>query len=138
MKKKSKARIKEMIPKVKTLLEDSRYLHAAEIADSIGMSVSSVSNLIRKMREHNIGVITTKNGYTLSEHATKIDDIGFMRRLLGRRASDYIAMKAAEPDIKKRWNAVEDRQMFQKVLGITYTRQNEVSAGMKALLVYSK
>ena len=86
-----------------SVLTDNSYTTAKNMAASIGSSVGYVYTLVRKLREEGVGIIATRKGYILSEYAHKKDDVHFLRAINGRRTSDFIAMKAAMPDIKKRW-----------------------------------
>jgi DNA-binding transcriptional regulator GbsR (MarR family) len=117
------------------LTESNKHLSAKEIAIKCHMNISAVYSSIRKMRLSNIGILTTNKGYILSEFATKTDDVNFMRRLYGRRTSDYIALKAAEPHIAKRWSAnpAELKSMMQPLMVDLSS-----SKGMKFLLSCDK
>jgi len=104
----------EMIDKVKDLLTGSTdHLKAKQIAKKCNLCPGSIHRIIRIMRESGIGVIPTHTGYILSEFADKKDDVGFIRRLNGRRTSDFFSLKAAAPDIRKRWNTIADKKMLE-------------------------
>lgn len=125
-----------MIPKIQIVLtETNTHLSAKEIATKCRMTVSAVYSSIRKMRLSNIGILTTNKGYILSEFASKSDDVNFIRRLYGRRTSDFIALKAVQPHIVKRWssNQAELKSMMQPLM---VDLSN--SKGMKFLLSCDK
>lgn len=128
-----RVKTKEMIGRVKTLLTEEQYQKANQIAKAIRSSIGTVFRIIRLMRETGIGVHWTKSGYTLSQHATKKDDVDYLHRLCGRRASDYIAIKAAEPHLRHRWNSVTDRRNLGLILSPLNANQRALSSGMKLL-----
>lgn len=128
-----KARAHEKVKQVKAILRDSEYITGREIAEKIGMCSSSVCRIIRTMRTQGIGVHTTKDGYVLSSHATKADDVGFLRRLNGRRTSDVIALAAAAGGIKNRWRTIEDRTSLRLIVGPLTGDVGKLQAGMKVL-----
>ena len=104
----------EMIGKIKSLLtEETGYLTAKQLGKKCNLCPGSIHRIIKIMRESGTGVIPTKVGYILSEFATKSDDVGFVRRLNGRRTSDFFSFKSAEPDIRKRWNSLEDKKVIE-------------------------
>ena len=111
-----KVKVKEQIKKVKTALEENEYQSAKQLAEICGMKPCSVYFLIRKMRLEGIGVLTTNKGYVLSRYAKKTDDVNFIRRLYGRRTSDFIAMKAAQPDIQQRWKSITEKREMTLLL----------------------
>ena len=95
-------------------LEQNQYIHANTLAKKFNVCNGTITNAIRKMREESdIGIHIVQQGYTLSENATKKDDVGFVRRLMGRRASDFFAMQAAQPYIAKRWSSLEDKNALK-------------------------
>ncbi len=63
----------------------------------------------------------------------KNDDVHFLRRLNGRRTSDIIALRAAESDIRKRWNSVEDRRNLNLIVGPLQVDIKSLSEGTKIL-----
>jgi len=122
-----------MLKKINDLLCEFEYLSADEIADRCGMKAPSVYRAIRLMRLKNIGILTTNKGYILAEYAKKTDDVNFVRRLYGRKVSDYIAAKAAEPHITKRWKGIEQKKQLRLMMQpLTVNIAN--SGGMKVLL----
>jgi hypothetical protein len=81
-----------------------------------------------------IGIQPTPKGYTLSEFAHKSDDTHFLRRLNGRRVSDFVAINAAAPYIKKRWSGVEDKRQINLILGpLMAGSELEFSQGLEAI-----
>jgi len=102
-----KSNLSQMENKVHHLLTENTYMRAKDIAKQCNVCVGSVSRIIRKICEKHIGVLTTKNGFCLSDGARHVDDVSFIRRLNGRRTSDAIRLQAALPDIKERWNRLE-------------------------------
>lgn len=125
--------VKESVAKVKSFLTDNDYMSAPQIAEKCGMKPCSVHRIIRFMRLSGIGVLTTNKGYILSEFAKKKDDVNFIRRLYGRRTSDYIAIKAAELDIQRRWKSLEEKSQLKSLIEpLSVDLSN--SKGMKVLL----
>lgn len=92
-----------------SILRDKEYVHAKDLSKELSLCVGSVCRIIREIRTGGIGVHTTPKGYILSEFAEKRDDVHFLRRLNGRRASDFISLRASEPEIRHRWTSIEDR-----------------------------
>jgi len=132
-----KAKTAEMISRVQNLLMDNEYQSSRSIAERCHLKPTSVFRMIRIMRLSGIGVLTTNKGYVLSEYAKKTDDVNYLRRLYGRRNSDYIGLKAAEKDIQKRWNSISERQQLRlifKPLSVDIGN----TQGMKVLLTKSK
>jgi len=105
-----------LVSKMTTWLHDNKYKTAGQLAIAFGESTGMIYAVIKQMRLRNTGVLTVyrgdKRGYVLSKDAVKQDDVHFMRRCRGRRASDYIALMAAGPDMEARWNSVADRRAF--------------------------
>lgn len=88
-----------------------------EIAANLKISVSKVYQIIRKLREDGVGIIPGKKGYVKAEFATKIDDLQFMRKIYGRRVSDFLALSTSKPHIEKRWNALPNgKKKLQSLL----------------------
>jgi biotin operon repressor len=107
----------EMLQKVKSLLIDNEYMSGQELAKKCNLSPGSIYRIINLMRKEGIGVHVTPKGYILSEMAAKKDDTHFLRRLNGRRASDFYAIQSSGPHIKKRWRGVENRNNIEAILG---------------------
>jgi hypothetical protein len=125
--------VKESVNKVKNALVENEYQTAKQLAEICRMKPCSVHRIIRFMRLAGIGVLTTNKGYVLSEFAKKRDDVNFIRRLYGRRTSDFIAIRAAEGDIRHRWNSIEEKQQFKLIMEpLSVDLSN--SKGMKILL----
>lgn len=98
---------KEMMRKVKGLLTESDgYLSATDLAEKCKTSKQSVYNMIHNLRLGGVGIIPGVKGYVLSEYAKRNDDVYFLRRLHGQRTGAFIALRAAEPDIRNRWRGV--------------------------------
>lgn len=124
----------EMMKKVQNILiESTVYLPADVLAEKCNLPVSSVYRIIRLMREEGIGVHNTPNGYILSEFAQKNDDTHLLRRLNGRRTSDYFCLNAATPHILRRWGGVEDRRNLSLILGPLNTDVELLGAGLTAI-----
>ena len=133
--------------KIQSLLKDHTHLYAKEISEAIGLSNSAVWGLIRKLRIKGIGIMTTNKGYILADKASKADDINFLRRLHGRRASDLLAIQSCQGAIQKRWNSDSDRKlllsmstplaspkqylMAKKGMAVVLTLSSELKKGMK-------
>ena len=96
---------------------DTGRASAKKLAEKFKVSISRIYGIIRILREQGTGVLPSRNGYILSQFATKKDDVHFFRMVSGRRVSDYLAVTAAAPDIRKRWNTVEDRNTFKLITG---------------------
>lgn len=111
-----KSKINEMIKKVHTALIENQYCKAKQLAELCHLKPSSIYRIIRMMRIEGIGVLPTKNGYILSEFATKRDDVGFIRRCYGRRAGDFLAISAARKHINSRWRSVTDTAALKTLL----------------------
>lgn len=92
--------------KVKDILTKHEYLKADEIARRCHISNWRVYQIIKRMRLIGIGVIAVRRGYILSEFANHKDDTSFIRRCLGRRSADIIAIDAAKKDILTRWKSI--------------------------------
>lgn len=126
-------KVAESLNKVKNALIENEYQTANELAEKCRMRPCSVYHIIRNMRVSGIGIMATNKGYVLSEFAKKTDDINFIRRLYGRRASDFIAISAAQPDIQKRWKTIEEKRELQLLVApLSVDISN--SKGMKILL----
>lgn len=123
----------DMVEKVKKILIENEHVSADVLASKCNMSVQSIYRIIRVMRLQGVGVLVTPNGYILSKYATKKDDVHFLRRLNGRRTSDIIALKAAEPDIKKRWNAIPDKKALSLIVGPLHTDIGALNLGLETL-----
>jgi biotin operon repressor len=117
-----------------SILRDEKYSSASVLSEKLGISESRVYQLVGAMRRDGIGVHPTPKGYILSEFATKIDDVHFLRRINGRRASDYIALYAAEADIRKRWFSTEDQRLLKIVLDPLHVNLNTVIANQRTML----
>jgi hypothetical protein len=128
-----RSRTVEMMKKVKDLLTEKEYLPAQEIAERCHLSVGAIYRIIRLMRIEGIGTHVTPRGYVLSEFAKKTDDTHFLRRLNGRRTSDFIAMSAAAPHIKKRWKGVEDKRNLGIIFGPLSSDLRLLDAGITAI-----
>lgn len=126
-----------MMNKVNTILIENEYVHADELAKKCHLSVQSIYRIVRLLRLEGVGIIPSKNGYVLSEFAKKSDDVGFIRRCFGRRASDIIALGAIEKDVRLRWSGVEDKNNINnifKYLSIKPTGVEKAKTGIKYLL----
>lgn len=123
----------EMFEKVKTLLIENDYMFAEDIAKKCHLSSASIYRLIRIMRMEGIGVQPTPKGYVLSEFAQKRDDVHFLRRLNGRRTSDFIAVRAATPFLKKRWSTMEDKRNLGLIIGPLQSDLEALGSGLDAI-----
>lgn len=133
-----KAETKALLARFQTILTEENSIKGAELAKKCHLSYSKTVHIIRLMRENGVGVHTTKGGYVLSEYAKKTQDVEFLRRLNGRRTSDFIALKASEPHIKLRWNAVEDRRAMAQILMPLTASPRALSTGMRILTKEAK
>lgn len=98
------------------LVSADGYVRAKELSEGLGVSKNTVYGAIRKLRQLGIGIHPAKKGYILSALATKSDDVNFLRKLNGRRTSDFIALSAARAFIEKRWAGEKDRQLLQSMV----------------------
>lgn len=119
------------------LLDSSAPLRAARLADTLACSVNSIHRAIRLMRQEGIGIHSTRQGYVLSEFATKAQDTAFLRRLFARRLSDQTAIAASSKHIERRWKGVSEYTTPLLVLrdrvGI-----EELRTGLNIMDVYRK
>lgn len=129
-----RVKAKEMMKKALTILREEKYTPAKVMGKKLHLPESAIYRLIRLFRTDRLGIHTTPKGYILSEFAKKSDDVHFLRRLNGRRASDFIALRAAEPDIRYRWSSVEDRRDFKLITAPLHVDLEDVTRGMKILL----
>ena len=115
---------------------DTGRASAKKLSEKFKVSVSRIYMIIRVLREKGTGVLPSRKGYILSEFATKKDDVHFFRMISGRRVSDYMAVTAAAPDIRKRWNTVEDRNTFKLIVAPATGPDNGkmFKAGLTALM----
>ena len=135
-------RTSDLMKKVVSLMTDNHYEKAGDIAKTCHVALSTVYRIIRLMREGDtfskrkpLGIHSTKDGYVLSEYAKQKDDVNFLRRLNGRRVSDYIAIKAAEPHIRNRWTAIPGgARQLSMILGPLTPNANALNQGMKILV----
>jgi len=128
-----KPRILEYVAKVRTLLLENEYQTAPQLAEQCHIKPSSIYKLIKYMRLNNIGILSVNKGYVLSKHANKSDDLNFIRRLYGVRASQFIAIEAAKKDINLRWNSVSDQSQLKLLLSPLSVNIGN-SRGMQILL----
>lgn len=128
----------DRVKKIMRLLEAGDYVDSYQLSSKSGMSRIMIYRLIRKMRIDGIGIIPTKRGYILSEFAQLTDDVSFVRRCLGRRTSDIIAMGASKKDILSRWYSIPDgkNNLTPLISHLTapITIQNKAQKGLKFML----
>lgn len=111
-----------LLKKIVDLLKQSTsYISAPKLADACNCSVSRIYGIIRTAREGQkdrlpLGIHSVRNGYILSEYATKTDDVEFFRRLNGARTSVYVTANAAASHIRNRWNTIEDRKAYDTIM----------------------
>jgi len=113
----------KMVTKAHSILSEGIPVPAKILAAKCGLKAASAYRMVRIMREEGIGIIPTKAGYLLAEHATKRDDVFFLRKLNGRRTSDYIALNGCIDEMSKRWKGVEQTQLRQILAPFNVTRQ---------------
>ena len=128
-----RASVEKSINKVKQALLDNEYQTANELGEECGLQPCSIYHIVKNMRKEGIGVLVTKNGYVLSKYAKKTDDVEFIRRVYGRRNSDFIAVKAAELDISRRWNSLSEKKELRLLISPLSVNLSK-TAGMKVLL----
>lgn len=129
---------KEHMERVCKFLTEHEYCTSSFLAKKCQISKPSVYRVIRLLRMDGIGIIPTSRGYVLSKYASKNDDVGFMRRLNGRRTSDYIALNAAEKHIKRRWKSVSDRRSVNLIMRPLSSDLGILKKGASILLKSSK
>ena len=127
----------DMNKKVISILSIGMPIFGKDLAKKCGLKVSSIYRIIRIIRKNHIGIIPTKNGYLLAEHAEKKDDVFFLRKLNGRRASDYIALNNCIDEIQKRWKGIEQKQLRQ-IIEPLYTSQESLTISLSILNKKSK
>jgi hypothetical protein len=125
----------EMIVKVKRLLTENNYIKGSAIAEQCHIHVSSVYRIIRLMRQKGIGTQALNKGYILSEFASKRDDVEYLKRLNGRRTSDFISVQASFPFIKKRWPHLEDKRSLGLIVAPLMADMKLLGAGLEAIKV---
>jgi DNA-binding CsgD family transcriptional regulator len=108
-------KLTDMADKVVTLLTENQYMTTREIADKTHLSVNSVRVIIKHLRSQ-VGIISSRKGHILAEYASVQDDVEFLRRLNGRRASDVMAISGVRKHIEKRWKAAG----YTKQLNISF------------------
>jgi len=108
-------------------------VYAQNIAEELGISKYKVYQIIKRMRFNGVGVHTTWNGYVLSKYATKKEDVGFIRGLLGRRASDYHALKGAKPHINRRWRKSSLYPELNSAMTPLIAPPDKLNEGMKSV-----
>jgi len=113
---------REMITKAQSILSEGIPMPAKTLAAKCGLKAASAYRMVRIMREGGVGIIPTKTGYLLAEHATKRDDVFFLRKLNGRRTSDHIALSGCVDEMSKRWKGVEHEQLKQILAPLNSTR----------------
>ncbi len=111
-----RAKTSEMLTKAQSILSAGIPIPAKELAKSCGLKAASAYRMIRIMRENGVGIIPTKNGYLLAEHAEKRDDVFFLRKLHGRRTSDFIALHGCIKEMQKRWTGIQGQEFKQIIL----------------------
>ena len=129
-----KSYVKQRLGAIHSMLKDDEYVKGKVIGTKTRLSPGSVCNAIRALREQGVGILSTKNGYVLSKYAKKTDDVNFLRRLHGRRASDFVALRAAEKDIRRRWGSLEDRHALKSIIAPLEAGEGLLASGMKVLL----
>lgn len=107
---------------------------AKTLAKQFKKSEGRIYSIIRQLREDGVGILPSRTGYVRSEYATKNDDVHFFRVVSGRRVSDYLAVTAAAPDIRKRWNTVEDRSTFKSIVMPMTANGKMFKDGLNALM----
>ena len=133
-----KSRIKQMIPKVLNMLKDNHYQTAEHLAKETGLSTYSIYRMVRIMRYDGVGIISTQKGYVLSKYAFKNDDVHFLRVLHGRRTSDFVALTAAAPDIRKRWSSFKQGEQLKQIISPLKLNVATLKRGIKVLLSCEK
>lgn len=104
----------------KILVRTDRYLNADDLSKMTHRSKATIYKTIRLMRESGIGVysVPNKGGYILSEFADKKDDVHFIRMANGRYVSSVVAFNAAKPDIFRRWQGIQRKELLQLITPI--------------------
>jgi biotin operon repressor len=123
----------EMMKKVKTLLLENEYISGQDLAAKCNLAPSSIYRIINLMRREGIGVHVTPQGYILSEMAAKKDDTHFLRRLNGRRVSDFHAVKSSGPHIIKRWRGVEDKNHMSLIMSALDANESALTSGFDSI-----
>lgn len=129
-----RASTKDQLKKLQNILLDNSYIKTSEICQKTKLCPGSVYRMIRMLREEKkIGIIPTKQGYVLAAFATQKDDVGFLRKLNGRRTSDWLALDAAKKHIGMRWNKVEERAQLLEITSPLTSNLPQLQYGLKLL-----
>jgi|GEM_PF-5902084 len=129
-----KIKSKELAPKIYSWLMNNPYKSASALALVFKCKISMIYAAIREAKLMNMGILTTQNGYVPSKIAKKQDDVHYMRRCRGRRASDYISLQAALPDMEGRWKSVEDQRAFDTMFKPFHTSPQILDRSKKVIL----
>jgi len=109
-------------------------LHAHELAKQLRVSHATIHNGVRMLREmRNVGVHPAKDGYCLSEWATKQDDVHYLRRLLGALEHARKGMAAARPYIERRWTSLEQKRQLRLIVAPLSGGTRALDSGFRVL-----
>ena len=136
----------DLVKKVHYLLiSTTDCMTAAMLADNCKSSIYRIYSAIRALKEGEknrlpIGIHSIRNGYILSEYASKQNDVELMRKLNGARTSIYITANAASPHIRNRWSSIEDKKVFELIMKpfMSNTDSSILQQGAKILLDKTK
>lgn len=131
-----RGRSQEAIPKIQSLLTENETLRAKDLAKRCHVTITQVYRAIKLMRKDGTGVMPVRGGYVLSRLATKKQDVMFMRRMLGRRASDNLSVLAAKPDMMSRWRSADDKRAFLSIVSPMTPNPKLLESGASVLLTY--
>jgi hypothetical protein len=137
---------KDLGVKILDILEFDGHQTAQSLAAQCKVKKPSIYRTIRLLREGKaipgkgpIGVHPVRDGYVLSEKATPTDDVSFLRRLNGRRTSDYVALTAAQPSIVNRWSVLPGGLSdLKRICAPLIPSTRALNQGVKILLNRSK
>lgn len=125
-----RAKTEEMLKKAHALLAKGIPLSGRDLGEKCGLGETAGHRIIRKLREQKVGVIPGLQGYVLAEHATPRDDLYFLRRLMGHRASAYLALSTAFPEMEKRARALEHPYNLKSIAAPLMPSPQELDRGM--------
>lgn len=128
----------ETVERLKKYLQSNAYVSALTVAVDLKVKPSAVYRAVRILRTQGVGIHPSQTGYVLSEIATKKDDVGLLRRVNGRRTSDYITISAAMPHIEKRWHSFPDKTHLRIALGGLLPSSKVLSKGCQVLNLLNK
>ena len=135
----------DLLKKLRGLLIDSpkKGIPAKELANALAIPISRIYGLVRQLKEgygqnRPLGIHPLKDGYILSEYATRNQDVELLRKLNGIRVSIAVTANSAAPWIKPRWNSIQDKRDFAIVMRPVLAPTTLFKQSMKILVGKTK